>query len=619
MEGYATGASVHEATGFPVAIALDTGNLRPVAEALRANYPSIQMIVYGDHDVTGTGQAKAQDAAQAVGGLVVLPDTPGEDWNDVHQRKGAEAVRRAIQSLLEPVIIPLDDVTLPDFPLEAFPDPLRSMIEAVAKATETPVELGAMMGLGTVAACCQKVCEVTVDEGYREPLNLWVVAALESGNRKTAVHQEMTEPLRAKERELCEQSKAPIEQAESARATIEARIKAIRARIANSEDKAEFVQGQQAIEALQASMPAIPMSPRLWAQDITPEKLGVVMAENGERLALLSDEAGLFDILAGRYSNGIPNLDTFLQSHAAAPVRVDRGSRPSLVMHRPALTIVLSPQPGVLRGLTGIPGFRGRGLLARFLYALPPSRLGYRQLRTEPVPSHVRTAYQHMVRALLALTPMRNEYGDSVVSAIRLSPEAEQEWREFAHSVEFNMRPQGAYEHLKDWAGKLPGAALRVAGLFHCIQYAQEQPWTVPISFETMRAAVTVLVVIGQHTRAVFDLMGADPSLDGARKVWRWIEAGRRHRITARACFEALRGSFPRMTDLHPAVSVLCERGYLLREDDSRLGPGRRSCSLKVNPILTKGGHDQLAHHSEGSCSYAIYAQYTEILFPSLL
>jgi putative DNA primase/helicase len=348
------------------------------------------------------------------------------------------------------------------------------MIEAVAKATETPVELGATLGLTTIATCCQKIFEVVIDASYREPLSLWGVSALESGNRKTAVHFKMTEPLRVKERELCEQSKAAIAQAESERATTEARVKAIRARIANCEDFEDIAQGQREIDRLLVAMPDVPAAPRLWAQDITPEQLGRVMADNGERMAILSDEGGLFDILAGRYSNGVPNLDLFLQSHAGAPVRVDRGSRPSLVMHRPTLTIGLSPQPSVLRGLTGKPGFRERGLLARFIYTLPPSQLGYRHLRTEPVPIHVSTAYHEMVMALLAFEPERNDYGDVVPFQIRMSSEAEGEWREFAVLVEVNMRPGGVYEHLKDWAGKLPGAALRAAGLFHCVQYAHE-------------------------------------------------------------------------------------------------------------------------------------------------
>ena len=44
-EGYATGASIHEATGFAVAIAFNAGNLLPVAKAIRAKFPDMRLIV----------------------------------------------------------------------------------------------------------------------------------------------------------------------------------------------------------------------------------------------------------------------------------------------------------------------------------------------------------------------------------------------------------------------------------------------------------------------------------------------------------------------------------------------------------------------------------------------
>ncbi len=80
-EGYATGASLHEATAHPVAIAFDAGNLEPVAIALRAKYPNVRIIVCADDDAetarrTGTnpGIEKATAAARRIGGLIARPD-----------------------------------------------------------------------------------------------------------------------------------------------------------------------------------------------------------------------------------------------------------------------------------------------------------------------------------------------------------------------------------------------------------------------------------------------------------------------------------------------------------------------------------------------------------------
>ena len=82
-EGFATGASLHEETGNYVVVAFDQGNLRPVAEIMRTKYPKTAIIIAGDNDLNGVGQRAAHEAALAVDGLVLIPDEPGCDWNDI--------------------------------------------------------------------------------------------------------------------------------------------------------------------------------------------------------------------------------------------------------------------------------------------------------------------------------------------------------------------------------------------------------------------------------------------------------------------------------------------------------------------------------------------------------
>ena len=87
--------------------------------------------------------------------------------------------------------------------------------------------------------------------------------------------------------------------------------------------------------------------------------------------------------------------------------------------------------------------------------------------------------------------------------------------------------------------------------------------------------------------------MGADPALDAARKVWKWVEQNQRRTFTARECFQALRGTFPIMAELDPAFEVLLDRGYVGEMDDHKLGsrkPGRRKRGFLVNARLLKEG-----------------------------
>ena len=104
-EGYATGATIHEATGYPVAVAFSAGNLEPVARALREKFPDLRLIICADDDVATEGNpgvTKATEAARSVGGLVAIPDFGTDrpegatDFNDMVVLRGAEAVTHAI-------------------------------------------------------------------------------------------------------------------------------------------------------------------------------------------------------------------------------------------------------------------------------------------------------------------------------------------------------------------------------------------------------------------------------------------------------------------------------------------------------------------------------------------
>ena len=106
-EGFATMASVQEATGKPAIVALDCGNLKPVAEALRRKYRAARFIFCADHDAwtrTNPGESKAIEAAASVNGTVAVPVFAGlrangeTDFNDLHVAEGLDAVRRCIDA-----------------------------------------------------------------------------------------------------------------------------------------------------------------------------------------------------------------------------------------------------------------------------------------------------------------------------------------------------------------------------------------------------------------------------------------------------------------------------------------------------------------------------------------
>jgi len=118
VEGFATGASIHEATGNYVICAFNCGNLKPVALTMWKTYPEAHIIISADDDYLtkdNPGITKAEEAAGAVGGSVVFPDFGNDrpdkatDFNDLHCLKGLDAVRKCFETIPEPLKISLAD------------------------------------------------------------------------------------------------------------------------------------------------------------------------------------------------------------------------------------------------------------------------------------------------------------------------------------------------------------------------------------------------------------------------------------------------------------------------------------------------------------------------------
>lgn len=81
-EGWATGASLFEATGHFTIVAFSAGNLTAVALSTRKHHQANEIIICGDNDASGVGQIAARAAALAINGKYILPDTEGQDFND---------------------------------------------------------------------------------------------------------------------------------------------------------------------------------------------------------------------------------------------------------------------------------------------------------------------------------------------------------------------------------------------------------------------------------------------------------------------------------------------------------------------------------------------------------
>jgi hypothetical protein len=496
-----------------------------------------------------------------------------------------------------PPPVPLAEGNLPAFPTDALPDWLGQFVEKVATATQTPPDLPATLTLPTVAAACAKRVEVHVKDDYCEPVNVFTATALPPGNRKSTVFSQVTAPLREYERAESQRLRPQIAADKTRLEIEEGRLAKLQAEAVKAKPEEQEALARQSAElARQIALMDVQREPRLLVEDTTPEKLVILLQENEGRMAVLSPEGDVFELMAGRYNKGA-NFGVYLHGHAGDDLRVDRVGRPTDYVTRPALTLGLAVQPDVIHSLADKPGFKGRGLLGRFLYAMPQSLLGRRDPDPPPVPPEVRDAYHHNVLALLSI-PANEVAGTQQPHLLELSPEARRRWIEFSDWLEPQLAPAGELGMMADWGAKLAGAVARLAGILHMAEHAgQPAPWATPIHLRTMEQAIRIGHYAIPHARAAYAAMGADPAVEAVEYVLAWIRKKELDSFTERQAFEGTKGRFHQVEKMRPALALLASHGYIReRPREDRPGPGRKpSPTYDVNPHA----HAQNARYSQ--------------------
>jgi replicative DNA helicase len=502
-----------------------------------------------------------------------------------------DAARAAQQNVDAPTawepIVPFGKNELMPFPLTAVPSWLHSFAEAVTAQCETPPDLVGVLLLAVVATAVAGKAQICPSPGWFEPLNLFCIVALPPASRKSAVFKLVTKPLHEYQRAENERLKPIIAHVESERRILKARLDAAEQSAAKTktQDARNEGEAQAAHLAEQLAALKVPALLRLFTDDCTPERLVGLMNEHQGRMAVLSAEGGLFGTLAGRYNEKSTNIDAVLKGHAGDALYVDRVSRPPEYVENPALTLGLAVQPNILEGLASVPGFRGRGLLARFLYSLPASNIGFRPNKNPPIPPIVEAGYSNGMSRLLNMEVPTNQDDEPQPLTLMLEPDAAACFLSFRCAIEQDMRPGECLDEIDDWAGKMAGAVIRIAGLLHLVEHGDTCQ---TVSISTLTPAIALGKYFMQHTLAAFDLMGADPEIEDARYILRWIERTHPGQFTQRDAHNALQGRFKRVDALERALRILAERHYVRPVDNQeRGGPGRKpSAAYDVNPAL---------------------------------
>lgn len=498
---------------------------------------------------------------------------------ELFQQEQAEQAKKdfetADSSWEEP--LPFGRHTVMPFPIDTLPAEIRNYVAAISESIQTPVDMAGCAALSVIATSIQGKYKIQGKRDWTEPLNIYLTEIAPPSERKSAVQHAMVKPVSDYENQYNHVHAAEVETSRMHKRILERRQKTVEDQV--SKGKATKDDVEKIARELTEYEVKKPL--RLFADDITPEKLASVLSENKGRMALLSSEAGIFDTLAGAYSKSV-NIDVMLKSYSGDQIRVDRIGRESENILHPTLTVLLMAQPNVISKVLSNETFRGRGLTARFLYSMPASAVGTRRYRSKPVPEEVYKAYEQRIFNLL-----KDEYRQEIIT---LSAEADSRMEEFSQELEPKLVKE--YAEIADWCGKLAGNVLRIAGLLcranvHRSEEFLDEPEPLVMDGETMENAIKLGKYFLNHAQAIFNVLPENAMFHNANRILKMITEKGLTEFNRRTAMRFCQ-TFKRVEDIQPVLDFLEDYGYIISVSTPPSGGKGRPPMPKylVNPRL---------------------------------
>lgn len=468
---------------------------------------------------------------------------------------------------LEPPI-PISPPAKPyPFPLEALPDNIRNFVESVAKSTQVHEDMPAVISMSSLSACAQGKAQIRIIPEWTEELNLYYVVVAEPGERKSAVFSALTAPVQNFEMEYNKIHAAEFAAYRNKLNKLEAKKSSL---ISSDKDC------ENEISQIQAELLALtekPMSElRLITTDCTAEAITAIMHANNDKIAVLSDE-GVFDVMAGLYSNGRANINIYLNSYDGKTISIDRKSSGNLLIRRPLITFGICCQPSVINDFIADKRFIGKGLAQRFLYSKPPSLCGSRRLYTSPIDINIRNSYYSVINKILSLP-------DST-DCISISEEALSEFNTYFNEIENLIGTLGSYDVNRTFLSKLLGKTARICGLLHLCNHEINEP----VSKTTMQSAISIARYFQTQNDLIFNT--SEEYSISEYVIDRITATSRKNGTTSFRARDIKRFCQKyRTNQLDEALLILEEHNYLHFTPDNLKNPDRRQGIYDINPYI---------------------------------
>jgi hypothetical protein len=564
--------------------------------------------IFGDNDAPG--QKHAQLVAQALHGRVRsvrMPLLPGlrpkgdvydwiesggtraqlmeivegtAEWVPVAVEKPAYTVVQEPYGVEWEPIIPFDTIEPEPFPVDALPHVIREYVKDVSDQLSAPVDFCGMLALATCMAAVRGRVRVVMDDGdYAEPLIMYWVGVAPPGSMKSAIFKSFTYPIvdyEARQRREADRENKSNESRIIAD-TIE--LKRIKGKLEKCDDPIGRDKLKQELTTHLQKQCTHRAAPQIKGDDVTPESLASVLAQQEDQsLVVMSEESDFFDNIAGRYSRGLPNVSLINKAYDAQSATVNRkgddakDAKGALFLTRPALNLIQVCTPVVIEELSQKKAFRGKGTLGRIAWSFSTFPVIDKMPRTR-FDQQKKHRFTTLVDDLLGIPVPFSEDEPHAYHELHLKGDAYAVLEEAFTAIRQRTWEGEVLAPYADWANKLHGRAVRLAGLLHLIEhmnYASETGFDTPlevackapISARTMTLAWAIAEYLIPQALRMFGEMSVDPVQRTAERIQGWIARNVKSDDLTFST-RALEKARFKKGEYEPAIRVLVEHNYI--------------------------------------------------------
>jgi len=624
VEGFATGASIHEATGHGVAVAFSAGNLKHAAKELRDGFPDTRIVVCADDDAEiegNPGFSKAREAATLIDALLAVPDfgtnrSPEvSDFNDLHTLLGPAAVQACVNAAKavqdtgadpegtwqEPELIVAELKPVPAFDAHTLlPEALREWVLDEAERMPCPPEfvaVSALVALGSIIGARCAIRPKSRDSWVVVP-NLWGGIVGDPSAKKSPAWAAALAPLDRLIARASEAHQAELDDFEADKLVFEARREAIEKRVKTAASKGDHGGTNEVVQELRSHKEQAPEEPvlrRYKTNDTTVEKLGELLRQNPAGLLVLRDE--LVGLIASWEKEGREGDRAFFLEgwNGNQSFDTDRIGRGHISIPNVCVSVFGGIQPDKLRAYleTATHALANDGMLQRFQLLVYPDRRHW-EWRDRTPNASARQAACDIAERLADFDPV--EWGATPADAqakfpsFQFSDEAQSlfiEWSEDLHTDRMpNEDAPIVQQHLAKYDKLFPALAL----IFHLVDGAATGNRG-RVSKESALRAAAWCEFLEAHARRCYGLL-MDDGIRAAQTLAAKITQGRvKDGFTVR---EIRRNQWRGLTTnaaIQAAVDWLEDEHWVRGEDTGGTGPGsgRRTTRYRINPnVKTK-------------------------------